>query len=240
MKVACDTLWLPKKGNSPEEYEDAAAPDTAIEEECAEFVCAIADGATETSFSRLWARLLVCGYRDGKDLSASQEVWEERVSQKSLSWYAEQKAESGAFAALLGLKIKANGTWVVEAIGDCCMVHVRQGNILQTFPLQHSDEFNNNPYLLSSKATSETIQEHLAIQSGAWNPGDRFLLMSDAIACWSFKRQEQHKDALLWLDALRSQSDLDTFAELQRTSIEPDGRPAMRNDDVTLMRILLG
>ena len=48
--------WLPKDGNGPEEYEDAfrSLPEQGR--------FAVADGATETSFSGIWAAALVAAF----------------------------------------------------------------------------------------------------------------------------------------------------------------------------------
>ena len=53
MELHVQAFWLPKAGNTAEEYEDA------FDYSIAERRFAIADGATETSFSRRWARSLV-------------------------------------------------------------------------------------------------------------------------------------------------------------------------------------
>src|SRR5947209_8212610 len=110
MRIVSTTLWLPKHGNTNEEYEDAAAPlepqDTLVDD----FRCSVADGATETSFSGLWAKLLVNGFIEGADRTKLKHLWADAVSTKTLAWYAEQKAESGAYAALVGLTLKAGDT----------------------------------------------------------------------------------------------------------------------------------
>jgi hypothetical protein len=129
MRVVTNTLWLPKKGNTNEEYEDAAFPMESVEVETDSFRCAVADGATETSFSALWAKLLVEGFVNQTPRNESKQKWAEGIATKELPWYAEQKAESGAYAALLGLVLKGGtdggGTWEAEALGDCCMMLVR-------------------------------------------------------------------------------------------------------------------
>src|SRR5262245_58112070 len=111
MRVSAQALWLPKAGNTPEEYEDACWPqEPVIDREAARFRCAIADGATETSFSGLWANQLVreyCRQTSVKQFVGSlprlRQEWQWQVSAKPLPWYAEEKARSGAFAAFLGL-----------------------------------------------------------------------------------------------------------------------------------------
>ncbi len=92
MRVSGKLFWLPKNGNSLEEYEDAAYPcDEHFETEAIEFKCAVADGATETSFAGLWAKLLVEGYSEKTALAQLRERWNADVRQKDLPWYAEEK-----------------------------------------------------------------------------------------------------------------------------------------------------
>src|SRR4051812_29570559 len=62
LAIRADLLWLPKAGNSVEEYEDAWATSPDDESSPGQFVCAVTDGATETSFAGLWARLLAEAY----------------------------------------------------------------------------------------------------------------------------------------------------------------------------------
>jgi hypothetical protein len=113
MQVVAKAYWLPKKGHEEAEYEDAFAPDGA-QLETDLFRCAIADGATEASFSKQWARTLVRAWENCSltkeqfiaDVGRLQENWRRgftEVRQRGkLAWYAEQKAEFGAFAALVG------------------------------------------------------------------------------------------------------------------------------------------
>lgn len=245
MRVLCNTLWLPKKGNTDDEYEDAAAPFEAVDAEFETFRCAVADGATETSFSALWAKLLVDGFLTGADRAKLKLQWQEGIGTKELPWYAEQKAESGAYAALVGLTLSGGGsdggTWEAEAIGDCCLVIVRDSKFVEMFPLTESEQFNSSPVLLSSNVNeteAQTAEEILVKKTGSWQPGDIFYLMSDAIACWTYKRQEEHGDAPFWLKSMNSQQEIADFAEVQRTLADADARPLMRNDDVTLMRVV--
>src|SRR5262245_6886802 len=100
------TLWLPKRGNAVDEYEDASAGDPARGR------FAIADGATESAFAGIWARLLVEGFvRDDVPhlgrwthwLPPLQERLLTEVGGQEMPWYAESKLEEGAFATFLGL-----------------------------------------------------------------------------------------------------------------------------------------
>src|SRR4051812_36303138 len=109
MKLRGRIFALPKRGNSADEFEDAYCPSNIENPISLPFTCAIADGATESSFSNIWAQFLAikfvsCG-GDLDCLEAAMPVlradWRQRVSAKPLPWYAEQKIEQGAFATLL-------------------------------------------------------------------------------------------------------------------------------------------
>lgn len=245
MHIVTTTLWLPKKGNTTEEYEDAAFPEEAFETSTDHFKCAVADGATETSFSGLWARLLVEGFVSGTDRQELKKRWADSIADRALAWYAEQKAESGAYAALVGLTLNENhggdgGTWEAEAIGDSCLVLVREGKFVQTFPLKESEQFNSSPVLISSNLdASAQAEEEFTFERGTWSKGDTFYLLSDAIARWTFKRQEDYGDAAHWLKSMNSQEDIINFSDVQRDLTDADTRPMMRNDDVTMMRIVI-
>ena len=56
MITSATAWWAPKSGNTASEYEDAYA----VKPEALRF--AVADGASETSFARQWAELLVEGF----------------------------------------------------------------------------------------------------------------------------------------------------------------------------------
>ena len=100
-------FWLPKAGNTAEEYEDAFA----FELESSRI--ALSDGATESSFADLWAqslsRAFAAGKADEQDfdrwLEPLQAEWQASVPWNRLPWFAEEKARNGAFATLLGLDL---------------------------------------------------------------------------------------------------------------------------------------
>ena len=245
MYVASDTYWLPKAGNSDGEYEDAFCIEGEPAAHRTVFRCAIADGATETSFSGLWAAMLVrsycCSPQKGRDLHDEvprlQANWREQVGRKPLPWYAEQKALQGAFAALLGLTVMAGamgeigGRWEVLAIGDSCLFHVRGAEFIGAFPINHAEAFGNRPALLSSNdGANSGLAEQQACAVGAWESGDTFYLMTDALAHWFLTRIEQG-DTLRPLPGRLEQSEFaDWIADLRRVG-------ELRNDDVTLLRV---
>ena len=247
MRVRVLSQSLPKRGNRSEEYEDALRP-ARLDREVSVMRCAVADGATETSFSGEWADLLVRAYCRGRlgqrnldtGLAAVRERWRSTVGARPLPWYAEEKLRSGAFSSLIGLTISAASRhgwrWRAMAIGDSCLFHIRDETLELAFPLASPAEFTSRPRLLSTNQAANVGLEGATLrQRGEARPGDRFLLAADALACWALTRHEAGEpvwcllsraaamppdDFAAWMDELRSAGTL-------------------RNDDVTLLHLQL-
>jgi hypothetical protein len=227
---------LPKRGHSREEYEDALAGDPRTGR------FAVADGASESSFAGLWAKLLVGGFvhKQPKEpgqsswLEPLQARWAKEVDGKELAWFADEKRQQGAYATFLGLALKKGeeagaGSWNALAVGDSCLFQVRDDALVKALPLTRSADFGNHPRLVGSRSPKPTdaIQER-----GKWQSGDRLLLMTDAVAQWFLLRHEQGKKPWQTIEQM-----LDEHAELA-----PDAwieklrdHQGMRNDDVTLI-----
>ena len=250
MQVFAQAFWVPKAGNSDTEYEDAFWPKELPRGQDTCFRFAVADGATETSFSRTWAMQLVRSFCKGRldapligdGLRDLQQRWSTIVRRRPLPWYAEEKIRLGAFASVLGVHLyddvhreDRHGEWHAMALGDSCLVQVRGEEVLARFPLDNSASFTNRPHLLSSNpAHNNRVLDHLRTMEGTWDPGDAFYLMTDALACWFMREVEEGR--MPW-SVLR---DLDTSGEIKpfREWVE-DLRMdrGIRNDDVTLLRI---
>ena len=179
-----DTFWCPKEGNTSEDYEDASSI-VQGPEGCR---VAIADGATESSFSKLWASLLVDHFTKSSeegpeffyDLGSPREEWKDHVGQRQLPWYAEEKAGMGAFAAVLGFTADYwSRRWVAVAVGDCCLFQLdfgpRGARLVESFPLTKSEEFGFSPYLLgTTPESSENFDKSIRMQSGTMQVPDDF------------------------------------------------------------------
>jgi hypothetical protein len=243
-----DVLWAPKAGNSEEEYEDAFWPKgRVIGERRTQVSVAVADGATESSFSGVWARQLAHAYFRGilsssnlqDSLSKKQRAWRRFVGRKPLPWYAEEKIRKGAFSTVLGLTLEdqdkngGSGVWKALAVGDSCLVQIRNETLLSSFPLSSAAEFTNNPFLLgSSPEANSGVDSEVRSTTGDWLSGDRFYLMTDAIAAWFFREVENNQAPWCVL------GDLDTDELPFRPWLdELRSTHQMRNDDVTLYRI---
>src|SRR4051812_16995226 len=116
---------LPKRGNTPEENEDALAGDPITGR------FAIADGASESAFAGAWANVLVqaCVATPGRWsswLPSAQARWHALFEHQEMPWFVEGKFEQGAFATLVGVAVDPPGnaqprSWKARAVGDCCL-----------------------------------------------------------------------------------------------------------------------
>jgi hypothetical protein len=231
-------LLLPKLDHDASECEDAIAVDT----QTARF--AVADGATEAFHARQWARNLAEHWVRNESTLTLEEFrkWvadEGRELHDSwngltLSWYSEEKARAGSFAAFVGveldLKSDAAG-WQAIALGDTCLLHCRGGALLKSLPLSRSESFNSNPVLVASNSQlHESSMQSVVIDSGSCENGDVLLLMSDGAAAWCLQRFENSDFDPDFLTA-RTDEELTRFFDDERQA----GR--IRNDDIAIVRI---
>jgi serine/threonine protein phosphatase PrpC len=233
MHTSATAWWAPKSGNTASEYEDAYA----VKPEALRF--AVADGASETSFARQWAELLVEGFVQVAPSAAElhafvaplQATWAEGQQGKATSWYAERKAKEGAFSSLLGLTIEGE-RWRALAIGDSCLFVVRSGKMLRAFPLDKAEQFSNRPSLLSSVARSNAgVFEQIAVVDGDLAANDRLLLMTDALAQWFLVEAEMGRRPWAALAKITTPEQFTAFIDCLRAG------GALRNDDVTLVNV---
>ncbi len=250
MHLQVHHLALPKAGNSVSDYEDAAFPTAAPPLRVTRLRAAVADGATESSFAASWARLLVeafvqrrlltPGQRLLTQLDALRQAWLQEATARPLPWYAEEKLNDGAFCAFLGLELSAGRSgmrWRAWAIGDCCLVQMRDATLLAAFPLTSAAAFNSRPLLLGSQARhhASAVQAMRRLH-GDWRPGDRFYLMTDALAAWFLAAHADGQNPAAILEGLAAASDAQApaqwLAALRRSR-------QIRNDDTTLLRIIV-
>jgi Protein phosphatase 2C len=243
MPFRWQSFAVPKRGNSANEYEDAFAGNPRKGR------FAIADGASESSFASLWARLLVEGFtqaprsstRSTDWLEPLRQRWSSQVDSLDLPWYAEAKRDLGASATFLGLTFKPSaknkaGVWLASGVGDCCCFQIQDAKLVNSVPELHSQDFGNHPKLLNSKSErNESWKQDQFREAGKWRPGDRFLLMTDALAQWFLMCHEE--DARPW----------ETIAQVLMLE-QPESRfscwidelrdkSRLRNDDATLVVI---
>jgi len=237
---------MQKMGNGPNENEDSFSYNI----EKGKF--AIADGVSDSCFSKLWGEILtnffvnsdysLFSFEGSPDklrykillpiLKHSQEEWNKRIDWKNLPWYVERKARMGAFATFLGVEIKKEKSWRWRAIaiGDSCLFQVSKGTITDVFPRYKSSDFGNEPFVLSSVFSFETLKNcKVEFKEGKIDEGE-IILATDAVAKWIIEQYE--KGMHIWRKILFMKEDeMKIFFEdlIQNRYI--------RNDDITFVRI---
>ncbi len=246
-------FWLPKAGNSADEYEDASRvlyPQRIGASGRGLARVAVTDGASESAFAREWANVLTDAFvsraPDLDDLSAdslrdwlvpAQGEWHGQVPWGRIPWHGEVKARAGAFATLLGLTIGAKSprpgvlSWRALAVGDCCLFVVRDHHLQVSFPLDDHVNFDNNPALVcSNPASIGGIWEEVKQDSGECFTGDLIIVATDAIASWFLAQNAIEEKPWETLVELNSSVWDEWVGEQRREGL-------MRNDDTTLVII---
>jgi hypothetical protein len=230
-------LLLPKLDHDASECEDAIAFDIHT----ARF--AVTDGATEAFHAQQWARNLAEHWVRNEATLTLEEFrkWVAAEGRElhdswtglTLSWYSEEKARTGSFAAFAGIELDLkSGTpsWKAIALGDTCMLHCRGAALLKSLPLSRSESFNSAPVLVASNcAAHESTMQSVVVDSGSCENGDVILLASDAAAAWCLQRFENDNFDPQFLSA--EDEELRRFFDAERQA----GR--IRNDDLAIVRI---
>ena len=248
MEVQYGALQEPKPGSDTSHCQDAYAYSDTFS------VAAVCDGAGTAFESRRWARLLSQGFVEHPPFNgnASDPIdllgwtdsiaaeWSEEIPWDHLNVYEQKSARSGSSATLVGLQLTpppqqaASGTWRCVALGDSCLFQIRHGGLVTALPLDRSADFTARPSLLSTKRgnNGRTISQFVP-ETGDWQEGDIFFLLTDAIAQWFLRERERGAHpwgALTKLD----EASFPSFVQ------ENQARKLMREDDVTAFMIGLG
>jgi len=110
---------------------------------------------------------------------------------------------------------------------------VSGGDVLHSFPVTRSVQFSSRPGLVSSLPSGNRDLSHITSTiEGQWRDGDRFLIMTDALAHWFLRSVENGLDGVTTLecslsDPARFQHWIDHLRESH----------ALRNDDVTVVTV---
>jgi hypothetical protein len=257
--------WLPKDTQDPSRYEDAFEVDPA------RGLAAICDGVSSTLFSGRWADILAkatvaqppqVGSPEGLDawLNHYREAWSATIDESSLAWHQKPKLLEGAASTLLWIELAAPGNHDEVArpfrlrsyaIGDCCLFHVRDGQVLQTFPILESARFDSNPQVIRSVVKRSDVVAFEAMESSC-NPADLLVLCTDAIGAWLMRQLEAGfpldwdafwettpEDWQQWLVELRQGNQIrfddSTMVLLRVAGRKPERAPARKAPEENLM-----
>jgi hypothetical protein len=235
-------FWVAKDERAPNEWEDAGAFDSRN----ARF--AVADGASAAYRAREWATQLVECYiaapppPDADEGAALRwfarpaSSWrDESNGGEPALWYQQNAERRGSFAAFLGacFSRSAGGlSWHAIAVGDCCLLHIRNNFLMTAFPISDPGEFGRSPDLVpSAEQGIQRLRNKVKMRSGNAIPGDLFLMCSDALA--KFLLSEAPHGESAWT-AIKSLANNDDFAQLIHYLRREN---AIEIDDVTLLRL---
>jgi len=247
-RIKVTAFSMQKLGNEPDENEDSFSYNVKRGK------FAIADGVSDSCFSKLWSETLTNFFvnsdyslfsidvspDDLKNkillpiLKHSQEEWNKRIDWKNLPWYVERKARMGAFATFLGVEIKKEKSWRWRAIaiGDTCLFQVSKGTITDIFPRYKSSDFGNEPFVLSSVFPFETLKNcKVEFKEGKIDEGE-IILATDAVAKWIIEQCE--KGMHIWRKILSMKED-----EMKIFFKDLIQNRYIRNDDITLVLVRL-
>ena len=196
-------FWLPKDVQDADAYEDAFDVDGA------RGMAAVCDGVASSIFSGRWAQILAKAVvaeppnvndRDSVQawLKRTRDKWSQSIDESALAWHQKPKMLDGAGTTLLWVQVAANAApdglprpyrvWSFS-IGDCCLFHVRGNEVLQTFPIQESSRFEDDPLAIRSVYKKSDVVTFEAIETQC-NPGDLLVLCTDAVAAWTMRQLE--------------------------------------------------
>jgi hypothetical protein len=229
----------PKDPQRPELNEDAWLANDAGQR------WALSDGASESYDSRTWALSLVARYVEDPAVDAN---WVEQATQayaasvdvSSLSWAKQAAYERGSFGTLLGVELAPNSSDLeVLVIGDSLAVHVRNGQVLCSYPFQDPASFANRPQLLSTlPAANAFVREPDFVtrnSSRTWavEPGDHIYLMTDAVGQWLLEELSGEQGSLGTIEQLKDPVQFDALVFSMRAERR------LKLDDSTLVRLVV-
>lgn len=214
----------------------------------------IADGASEGVLAGPWAKIMLRAVgRSASPVKTPQELisgvergistWAKFKARRSENgnvpltnlptWLEDEAVLSGAFTTLCGAWIIDDGTWSCVAAGDSCLFHTRHNELLRSWPLNKSDEFDNSPYLIGSEnSTNAELERHAKFTEIRPDRGDKVFFATDALAAWILQQSERGEPPWGILAAFDPDAAPEEFTEFVEAKRD-EGQ--MRNDDTTLL-----
>lgn len=226
---------LTKEGNTPFQNEDACRLEAFACRPWREgLLLALADGTSEAVYSGPWARALVRAARPEWPL-LNQADWNARLdavrrdfvpfaAEAVIPWYVRNKyVTQGSQATLLTATITreagiAGRVLRAVAVGDGCLVVLRQGGHAFGFPFTDSQGFGQNPALIANRAQPDLQAARCEVHL---EPSDLVLACSDALARWvmqSFEMGDLDRFFAMILSLLGEKSSEERFGSVPTIS----------------------
>lgn len=205
---------------------------------------AISDGATESSFSKEWAQMLVLFFvfADFKNETFFSDIfpilrtkWLEKVNTNELPWYAQEKLDLGAFASFLGVSIELKtGECNITAVGDSNIFIFRNETLVLKFPIEKAIDFGSSPFLLSSVLARNINHSNFFFAQEIFDlqVGDIILLGTDAISQWLLFQIENNLNPLPLLEGFKNET-----ISFSNWICDLRSNKEIKNDDTSLIII---
>ncbi len=246
-------FWLAKDPRHADDYQDAYAVDPV------RGLAAIADGVSASLFAARWADVLArAAVEDPPDVqdAARLDGWLERcraqwlrpIAADLLPWHQRLKLPDGAFSTLLWIRLSVSDVTTAEAaeagdrafcleaqaVGDSCLLHVRENRFCRAFPLGSSREFGADPPSLGSVDRHQDQRPLFKSLRLDCRSGDLLILATDAVAAWSLACGEAGQEPD-WEACWRMSE-----SAWRKWMIRLRQDQLMRYDDATLVILRLG
>jgi hypothetical protein len=264
MLALISTFWVPKRGSSLQEYEDASwvGPDGNGNGEVRQDTLrvAVSDGASESLLASRWARRLVTVFGMAKSATHTKRNfvaayrqaargWDEEVRDYTaereergapIQWYEEPGLARGAYATLVAVEFNDSeqdqpATWRVAGVGDSCIFQVRDESLYTSFPVEDAAAFSYQPPLLASRGAEDAVlRRHIRLKAQDWERGDSFYIVTDALAAWFLRTLEAGDRP--W-EPLRDMDTQDAELTFEEWVEQQRNFGEMHDDDTTLVRI---
>jgi len=211
---------------------------------------AVADGATRSFLSSIWAELLVkyfCSDKYDNDLIQIKKDWRKwlAVIQKKWRKHAETKVaknkkyylinrlnqNESAVSTFVGIEFKNEGqhlSWQAMIVGDTCLFHLRFKNKkyrTDRYLLKKASQFDSFPEYFASYEKDNKYEPSFI--EGTCQQGDYFIIATDALAQWIMSYIDlKNKNPLKILERLTEET-IDKLRKNKSLKLE--------NDDVAIL-----
>ncbi|MBI3897514.1 MAG: hypothetical protein HY308_04355 [Gammaproteobacteria bacterium] len=209
-------------------------------------VYALSDGASISYDSASWSQILTRRFArfpiiDQEWLSQAIADFDKLHNRDAMDWIQQSAFDRGSFASLLGVRYdKHTENLLITAIGDSIAVLCDGDEIKATFPYHAPEQFDLDPYLLSTNSAKNSFFEeghlkfeHVVELSLTDFSKPTVFCMIDALGRWFFEHRNAGLSPVATLRdvAQKTQKQFLNFVEAERAA------KRMKYDDTTLLAL---
>ena len=207
---------------------------------------AVADGATRSFFPKKWAELLVEYFCESSVPYPTIDNWKAWIKPIQEEWLAQISArvkkrplfylvnslnsKEAATSTFIGLEFdRVQGRWKAMIIGDSCLFHIGACGF-RSYMIDKTADFTSRPEVFASYEKDNRWEPDFVADDA--NPGDTFVLATDALAKWILEHKEEgrYDETLSKLNQIVNEEQFYEFVDCART----DEDIRLVNDDVSL------